>query len=216
MTTNDQDKPKSASASLLSKKIAEGTIPTKGNPDGGKILPITPLRRLAVAGLRGEEVTLPILGRIYFELPGSREWQEIEAAVHREMKRLDFDDLRISANAIHHQTELALRVLAASAKDPNNHDQPFATLDEWGELDNDLVSIAWLAFGDVRERLDPVEFALTTDDMFAIQAAVKKKDKELLRSFGLKKLSLFAASMDDPPPTSPPPSSLRSESSSEP
>lgn len=159
-----------------------------------------------VAGRRGEEVTLPVLGRVFVELPGARVWQEIEGAVRREMRRLEAPTEGIEGAAMR-EAELALRVLAAAVRDPDDHAVPFGSLEEWGAVDNDVINLAWQAFGDVRERLDPVSFPMSPDEMFAIAAVVKKKDPALLRTFGVVRLSLWLASMGDQLSISPTPSS---------
>lgn len=168
-----------------------------------------PLRTIA-AGKRGEDVTLPVLGRVRIQLPGARRWQEIEADCRRELARLEVPSDGIQA-ATMWEAELAMRVLAEAVRDPDDHAVAFGTLEDWGGLDNDLISMAWHAFGDVRERLDPVSLPLTSDEMFAIAGAVKKKDPVLLRSYGVARLSLWLASMEFPPSTSPLPSSPSSD-----
>lgn len=168
-----------------------------------------PIKHVLAAGRRGEEVTIPVLGRMWIELPGARQWQEIEAAIRREMRRLEIGDLTSGdiTVAAAHQAELAMRVLAVAARDPDDHAKPFGTLEEWGELDNDLISIAWHAWGDVRDRLDPVSMPLTDEDMIAIGVAVKKKDGPSLRTYGVAKLSRWLVTTADLQSTSQAPSS---------
>jgi hypothetical protein len=193
----------------LGQKLAGGGGAPASEPSS------TPLRGIVAAGKRGEEVVLPVLGRVWLELPGARQWQEIESEVRKEMRRLEVGDLHVGT-AAQHETELALRVLAVAVRDPDRRDQRFGTLEEWGELDNDIVSVAWHAFGDVRERLDPVSQPLSNDEMLAVSAAVKKKDATLLRTFGVVRLSAWLATTGEPPSTSPIPSSSSTEDSSAP
>lgn len=155
-----------------------------------------------------------MLGRVWIELPGSREWQELEAAIRREMRRLEVGELALDT-AAQYEAERALRVLAVAVRDPDRHEVAFGSLEEWGQLDNDLIIVSWHAFQDVRERLDPVATPLTPDEMIAIGVAVKKNDASLLRSFGVVKLSAWLASTGGPPSTSPTPSSPSSDSSSD-
>lgn len=171
----------------------------------------TRLRRTVIGGRRGELVDVPILGSVWLELPGARAWQEIEAAVRVEMRRLEFGDLSLT-NAAAYEVEMAIRVLTQAARDPDDHSQPYGTLEEWGGLDNDVINYAWHVFGDVRERLDPIACELTEDDAFAIQTAVKKKDGPRLRSYGVARLVAWLVTTADPPSTSPTPSSPSSES----
>lgn len=154
-----------------------------------------PMRRVLAGGRRGEEVVLPVLGRVWIELPGARAWQEMEAAVRREMRRLEVGELGIET-AAQYEAERALRVLAMSVRDADHHDVAFGSLEDWGELaDNDVIIPAWHAFEDVRERLDPVTTELSAEDAIAIGVAVKKNDPSLLRAFGVVKLSAWLASM---------------------
>lgn len=172
--------------------------------------------RERVGGRRGDFVELPLLGRVYMELPGSLAWADIEAEVAKASAR---SALPPGIEAIAwREGELARRVLAIAMRDPDDptHATPFATLDEIGELmDNDLVNLAWQAFGDVRERLDPVAELPGPDEMLAITVAVKKKDPILLRTFGVVKLSHWLATTADLQSTSPTPSSPNGGSPSE-
>jgi len=174
----------------------------------------TNLKRITSAGRRGEEVNVPTLGRMFLEIPGARAWQEIEAAVACEMRRLEIGELSIMT-AGKYEVEQAMRVLAVAARDPDDRAKSFGTIEEWGELDVDVLNLAWHAFGDVRERLDPVALPISAEDMVAIGVAVKKKDAPLLRTFGVVTLSAWLASMVDPPSTSPTPSSPSTDSESE-
>lgn len=158
-----------------------------------------------------------MFGRVWIELVGGRQWQEIEAAVAAELRRLErgeigSGDIAIAAAA---EAELAMRVLAASFRDPDDHAVAFGTLEDWGSYcDNDLISLAWHAYGDVKERLDPVDTDLSEEDMIAIGVAVKKKDGPLLRSYGAVKLSRWLASTGGPQSISQQPSSPNSDSPS--
>lgn len=159
-------------------------------------------------------MVIPLLGRVWIELPGARAWQEIEAAIRREMTRLGVGEITVP-NAAQWEAERALRVLAVAARDPDNHAIPFGSLEEWGELDNDVIIAAWHAFADVRDRLDPVALELDVEDMIAIGVAVKKKDASLLRTFGVVKLSAWLATTGGLPSSSPTPSSPNSDSPSD-
>lgn len=171
-------------------------------------------RRLSTAGRRGEEVTLPDpLGRVFIEMIGDRAWLELEVAVDAEMARLGVGPLSV-VNAPKWESERARRALSMSCRDPDDHSKPFGTLEEWGVLDSTILNLAWTAWSDVRERLDPMAVPLTEDVALAVQAAVKKKDVPLLRTFGVATLSLWLASMADQLSTSPSPSSPSTPSDS--
>lgn len=162
---------------------------------------------------RGELIDLPIYGKIYMQMLGARQWQEAVASTRSEMERLGFGADITPSNASNHELELAVRVLTIAARDPDDVSQPYGPLDEWAGLENDVLNIAWLAFTDVRSRLDPVGSPLTSEEMLMIQVAVKKKDGPLLRSFGTEKLSSWLLSMGDRLLISPTASSPTTESS---
>lgn len=195
--------------SKLGQRLTGGSPPAR-SPEAKA----TPLRSRLVNGRRGEEVNVAGLGRIWMELPGDRTFIEIEAAVQGEMRKLGVGELNLISQSSY-ESEKARRVLAESCKDPDNKAEPYGTLAEWNELDSQTINIAWHAWGDLVERLDPMSTQLTEDEAIAIQAAVKKKDASLLRSFGAARLSLWLATTADPPSTSPAPSSPSGESSSD-
>lgn len=195
-----------APSTQLGKIIATGGRPV--TPEASK----TPLARV-VGGQRGEDVTLPGLGRARMELLGAAAWNEVKSATHREMERLGlpFDTVNVGA----WELERAARTLAQAVRDPADASKPFGTLDEWRALDPQLINAAWQEHDNVCDRLDPLERPLTDDEMLAIEVAVKKKDGSLLKSFGLGKLCAWLVTTAVPLAISPPPSSSSSESSSE-
>ncbi len=109
------------------------------------------------------------------------------------------------------EIERALRTLVRACRDPEDG-RPAGSLEEWGKLDTDTINMCWQAYGDVRERLDPLGGSLDPAETELIELAVKKKDARLLRTFGIVKLSAWLASTDAPPSTSPTPSSSSSAS----
>lgn len=187
-----------------------------GNGVGKPTPTPTTLGRILSTGQRGEEVTLPVLGRVWIELPGSREWQEIEAAARRELRRLEVDPESIQG-APSYEAELALRVLSVAVRDPASDKRAtaFGTLEEWGKLDNDIVNVAWHAFGDVRQRLDPIAVLLDETDSAGIAVAVKKKDGPSLRAFGTVKLAAWLCATGALQSSSPSPSSPSTDSPSD-
>lgn len=168
-----------------------------------------PSRLSAVNGRRGEEVDLPVVGRVWLELPGAIRWSELEAAAHKATRELGHTEAIPYAYA--YEAQVAVRALADATRELDDHDVKVGTLEEWGGLDNAVINACWHAFGDVRERLDPVAAPLSADDTHAIAAAVKKNDAASLRAFGVVKLSVWLASTDVPPSTSPRPSSPSSD-----
>lgn len=185
---------------VVSNKAAGGTPPS----------PAASLLRRTFGVARGEVVDVPSFGRMYIELLGAVAAQEVESEVQREMTRLQLAlDMRTEPR---YELERAWRTLARAARDPDNHAALFGTVDEWGQLDETLISVAWSAYADVKERLDPLAGELTEDELVMINVALKKKDPALWRTFGLNTLSRWLASLDDRPSTSPPPSSPPTES----
>jgi hypothetical protein len=168
-----------------------------------------------INGRRGELVTLQWFGPMYIELVGNVEFTAIEAATAQRMHEQGFGPLS-TMSAPQYSAEQARRVLTVAARDPNDRKLPFGSAEQWGELDTDLLSIAWQGYGDVRERLDPMSVPLTEAEAIAIQSAVKKKDAAYLRTFGVVRLSAWLASTGGQLSTSPTPSSPSSESLSEP
>lgn len=166
-----------------------------------------------MAGRRGEDVEIQGLGPVRIELLGMRETQEVESDTYQSMKHhgLEIDGV----TAERYELERATRALARAVRDPADRTRAFGTLAEWEQLDNTLINAAWLAYGDVRERLDPLSVPATEAERTAIELAVKKNDAILLRSFGVVRLAGFMLSSAAPPSISPDPNSSSSASSSE-
>lgn len=163
---------------------------------------------------RGEAVQLPLIGAAWIELLGAWASNAVESEVARAIAALELTSA--TREAMQAELERAVRTLARTVRDPEDHAKPLGTVDEWGALDPDVVSACWQTYGDVRERLDPLaSIDLTPDERLAVQVAIKKKDANLLRSFGIAKLSAYLLSTDVPPPSSPEPSSPTLPSSPE-
>jgi hypothetical protein len=202
--------------------VAIPTTPLGKIAANGKLVPAQPppdtKSKLAqvIGGRRGEDATLPVIGPVWMELLGSAKSTEIAAAADREIAELGFTDGSAGA-AIRFEAARALRTLAAGVRDPADHGKAFGTLDEWRDLvDDQLLNACWQAYGEMQERLDPLERPLTEEEFGAIEAAVKKKDGAVLRSFGIARLCAWLVSTADPPAISPTPSSSSSDSSSAP
>ncbi len=153
---------------------------------------------------------IPHLGQAWVELPGAVVWEEVQITARRELAAAGLE-LEIGSAEVF-EMKLARYTLARAVRDPNDHAAPFGTLEEWGELDPDVINTAWQVFGDVRERLDPMSLALDDAERIAIEIALKKKDGPLLRSFGITKLAIYMLTTAAPPSSSPRPSSSNTES----
>lgn len=168
-----------------------------------------PLSKVIAAGRRGELVTLPHLGRAWIELPGAVAWETAQIDARRELAAAELELNMGTAELF--EMKLARMTLSRAVRDPDAHAEAFGTLDEWGELDADIINACWQTFGDVRERLDPMAIALTEPELVAIDLAFKKKDARLLRSFGIAKLSLYMLVLAERQSSSPTPSLSTSE-----
>lgn len=193
-----------------------GGIPASALPPAGPVARTKMAERLDNI-VRGEEVALPVIGRAYIQLASHTISNEIEAATWAEMKRLELpaQPLFIRSFKIEHDA----RVLARCVRDPDDHDQPFGSLEEWrARLDDDLILACGLVYADVRERLDPIGFktALTDEESEEIAQAFKKKDPVLLTDFGVATLSRWLLSGAVQLSSSPTPASSTGEPSAEP
>lgn len=190
--------------SPLGKKLTNGAgkAPTPGS---------SPLGRSLGAGPRGELVELAYLGPARLELVGNLASQEIEGEMYRALEQLGIPLNAVTADR--YELERAVRTLARAVRDAEDRTRPFGTLAEWQAVDTDVIAACWSAYGNLRERFDPMDIAVTEAERSAIESAVKKKDALLLRSFGAAKLSAWLVSTDGPPQISPQPSSPNSGSS---
>lgn len=189
----------------LGQKIAAGgaTQPAAG-------VSATALGRRLANGRRGETVDIPGLGPAYIELVGAVRWEELELEGLLALKARGLELELRTAEVF--ELSKARRTLAEAVRDPDDHSAPFGTLAEWGALDPLAINAAWQAYGDIRERLDPQSTPLTDEERLAIDLAVKKKDVELLRSYGVARLSAWLVTTGGPQSTSPTPSSSSSAS----
>jgi hypothetical protein len=190
-----------------------------GNKLAGKPKPTpaaaakTSLATVLERGPRGELVDLPVLGRAWIELLGNAAISDIETDVAKRMKArgLELDDTTI----LTYEAERAQLTLTRSVREPDERGKAFGTLEEWGQVDADTLLAAWHAYGDVRERLAPLDVVLDPDLRSQIIGAIVKKNVLLLRSFGVNALAIFLATSESPPATSPTTTSPSGDSSSE-
>lgn len=169
----------------------------------------TGLAKLAL-GRRGETISIPGIGTVRVEILGAVESNEVEAEVYKALAALGLELTVVTAER--YELERAWRTLARAVRDPADRGVAFGEPDEWAALDADMINAAWQTYGDVRERLDPLAQPLTEDEQLAIETAAKKGDGQLLRTFGLAKLSASYVSTVARLSTSPLPSSSSSGS----
>jgi hypothetical protein len=106
-----------------------------------------------------------------------------------------------------YELERALRVLAETVRDPVDTSQPVGTIADWGKLGLDTVGSVWSAYGDMRERIDPMSVPLTETEGADIRDAISKKNATLLRYFGARRLASYMLTTADPPASSATPTS---------
>lgn len=103
-----------------------------------------------------------------------------------------------------HLAERAVRHLAVAVRDPADESKPLAPLSQWREeCDDDQIGVLWMAYNDHAAAIDPVGqgVELSEEDAIAMREASKKKDVDLLMSFGSRKLAIFSTTLVDPPAT---------------
>lgn len=98
--------------------------------------------------------------------------------------------------------EIAVQTLARAVRDPKDQRLQLAPIEDWREaLDDDQIAALYLEYKDLATRLDPIgsKGELSPHELTAITQAAKKKDVDLLMSYGSLKLALFMATSDAPP-----------------
>jgi hypothetical protein len=197
-------------ATKLGKRLAAGAV-TSAAPAASAVSG-SRLSQLVLSGRRGETVELPLIGTARIEMLGCRDAEEVELEVDHAMRAAGVELTPLTAGRF--ELQRARRTLARAAIDPADG-KPIGTLEEWERVDVTTLNACWLIHDDVVERLDPLRRPVSVDELLAIDAAVKKKDARLLRSFGLLKLCVWLTSTDAPPSTSPNPSSASSDTQSD-
>lgn len=163
----------------------------------------TMLGRARAATPRGELVDLPIMGRVWIELPGEMIVDEIEGAVWKAMADLGLPLTPV--NALTYGSRRIALTLAWAVRHPDRHDERAGSSSEWTDLDIDMLSACGQAYTDVRERLSPLSSGiLTQEQLDTIRFGIEKKNPMLLQSVGVVALSSWLLSTADPPASSPP------------
>jgi hypothetical protein len=124
-------------------------------------------------GPRGELVELPVLGPVWLQLIGHDDVQAIEAEV---MKRMAAHGLEpVALNALSYDAERAVLTLARAVRSPDDRVTAFGTEAEWAKVDSDTIASCWHIFGDLRERLSPLDVEIPPAMRTEILAAIAKK-----------------------------------------
>lgn len=108
------------------------------------------------------------------------------------MKRMA--DLGLLDNRNRVEGARAVRYAARAVLDPVTH-EPIGTVEEWRQLDDDVIGEFWGAYDDVRKAFDPFNGDLTKEEIDGITDAIKKNSAMLLRFYGARRLSTFLCSM---------------------
>jgi hypothetical protein len=91
--------------------------------------------------------------------------------------------------------EIMAHMLHKAVRDPANVELELAPIEDWRDLDDMQLIGLWNQYNDLGARLDPVGFGeLPQAQLDAIVHASKKKDVDLLMSYGSRSLALFAIS----------------------
>lgn len=169
--------------------------------------PGSALAKILAGSVRGEHVTLPVVGRAWIELAGHETVNEIEGDTYNEMRRLGFELAPSTAETF--AAERAMRTLAACVRDPDDRTKPLGSVEDWCKVDSDLINACYLAYADVRDRLDPIGApSLNEETAHLIELAIKKKQASTLRAFGVATLANYLLTTGDRPAISQsPPSS---------
>jgi hypothetical protein len=104
------------------------------------------------------------------------------------------------------QYELSVRLLAVAIRNPSKTELALASVDDWRECDDDQIAALMRQYDDFAARVDPLGeegAGLTDAEMIELVAAAKKKDADLLMSFGSRKLASFILTSASRPATSP-------------
>ena len=196
-------------------KRRTGGIPASavGNGQGAAVVE-SQLAKARVRVARGELVQLHPYGEVWMQVLGSSVMESIEAATFGAMRALELPpvDLHVGTYNLHRFR----RILAAAVRCADNHDEPFGSLEEWGEESDEVLAIGVANYKDVKQRLDPTNsVTLTEDEAAELVDAFKKKDSQQLRSFGSVTLVSWLLSGAVQLSSSPTPSSKSSDSSPE-
>lgn len=155
------------------------------------------LAKWSKLGKRGDYATIEGIGRVWIQLAPHSDTNAVESETWAEMSALNLPPIGI--NALTYDSEKAVRTLARSVRDPDNHAERFGSVEDWHDLDDDMISVAFQAYHDVRTRLHPSIVELTEEEIREIRDAISKKNAILLRTFGVAKLSLYLLTTANPP-----------------
>lgn len=130
------------------------------------------------------------------------ESQQVDLAT-REYMKAGGVELSVSTGE-EYLAEKATRVMAIAVRTDEAPHEPLAPLEQWrNELDDDQLGALWRRYEDLRQQYDPDPEELTDAEFEQIVEAGKKKDSDLLSSFGSRKLARCITTLVGQLPTSP-------------
>lgn len=157
--------------------------------------------------------TIPRLGipAVMTLCPHSRK-QQIEGAVYATMAGLKLPLDRVTEWT--YEADRASRTLAEVVLDPTEVQAgrftPIGSLDDWQNLDEQIIEDCWRTYLDVVAANDPVAIELTPDEIQFVDEMISKKNGMGLRYFGTRRLSAYLLATGEPRSTSAIPRSTRS------
>jgi hypothetical protein len=159
--------------------------------------PVSQLATRLATGVRGLDLDLPKLGKVHMQLLGHVDVQMVESEVFKAMGARGMELTALNAQS--YEAERAVRTLAIATRTVEDRSKHFGSLEDWLQIDSDLLVACWHAYGDVREQLDPIPAEFNEEMAAKIAGAVSKKNGPLLRMFGVVMLSAYLLTMADPP-----------------
>jgi hypothetical protein len=160
------------------------------------------------------DVTIPrttIRGRM--RLVSRREMSTIKSETREYLKSEGFPVDATAVTALgafdEYQYELGVRTLQVAVRDPRREQLALGKIEDWRELDDDQIAAVYERYKDLAARLDPLgsNVELSAGEVASLIDAAKKKDGDLLTSFGSRKLASFTISLVSQQSTSPTPKS---------
>lgn len=178
---------------LVDRKAAAAAAPSKA----GSLLAAARARTP-----RGDFVELPVLGRVWIQLPGDTVVAEIEGAVFSAMEALGLAPTPMNSQS--YGTRRLALTLAWAVRNPDKTDERAGSSAEWCAEDPDMLAAYGMAYNDVRERLSPLSMdTLTPEEFDAIRLGIEKKNPTPLLSCGVVALATYLLTTAAPPANSP-------------
>lgn len=189
-------------------------------PGGGTAGMASRLGKILAGGAaidRCRDIDIPRLGPAKLRLLRRREEEAVDVALASWAQKVAEErgasvDALIATGIMPLAKRRVHETLAIAVRDPDDPDKPFGTLEEWAELDDDLLGELNVAYEDLREENDPIARPLTDAQVEEIWAAIGKKNWNLLCACGARMLVSFLRTTGVRRPTSASPSASPGDS----